>query len=122
MMIEVWSVTCTDRGQHSPRKLGELLVRAWDDLGNATEVVPVAAQRAENLGGRSRQARLRERVWRYENSPAWALPHMNRLPVARCRTCGRDVRQLAHMAAVKAINVMRAVDPTRRNLDVSYLG
>jgi hypothetical protein len=118
---EVWTVVCTDRGQHGARAMLNRLYAHSSTSGTVRWVAGVPRERADNLGGRSREARSQERRLR-ESQLQDAPPTSGVARVQyRCTTCGRDV-QLQAEAVVAAMNMLRTAFPTRRELDVSYLG
>lgn len=126
-MSDIWTVVCTDRGQHSEVTIGtsRLLARRSPD-NTITHLVPVPLDRAENLGARDREGRRAERQGRQERGfGGWpASPEDDRIPVSnhyRCVTCRREPR-VRHATLVKAANLLQIAEPTRRALDVSYLG
>lgn len=116
---EIWTVVCSDRGQHQPRAMFHRLYARMSD-GQVTRVVGAPRLIADNLGGRSRAARRDER--NYHERQLVDLPTVgaDRLTY-QCATCGRNP-QLRQVTIVRAMNRLLAEGHSRRVLDVSYLG
>lgn len=123
-MNEVWKVVCTDRGHHTAKTLGTHRLLAHVDAGRVTELQNVPLERSENLGGRTRSERSQERIHSQEEGfRGWPLEgDVRPRPSTReyaCLTCGRTPR-VKPEALVRAVNILRDSDPTRREIDVSW--
>lgn len=134
-MKESWNVICTDRGGHEAKKLADLLPFS-DDGVTCTEVTVLfnGVLRADNLPGHSRQDRA---VFRAKELERWIdmaarVPGPQRVRF-RCVTCGERNRKtgdnvrvrdvvINQARLVEVVNRSEKIDPTCREIDISYMG